>query len=95
MVQAVWKNTVLAESDNCVVIEGNYYFPPATIRREYLRLSNTHTNCSWKGRASYYDIVVDSEINRDAAWFYPAPMDKANNIRGYVAFWRGVEIRDK
>jgi uncharacterized protein (DUF427 family) len=95
MVQAVWKNTVLADSDDCIVVEGNYYFPPDTIRREYLRLNNTHTDCSWKGRASNYDIVAAGEINRDAAWFYPSPMDKANNIRGYIAFWKGVEIKNK
>ena len=93
--QAIWKNTVLADSDNCKIVEGNYYFPPDTIKKEYFRHSATHTNCSWKGQASYYDIVVGGETNRDAAWYYPAPGEKANDIREYVAFWKGVEIINK
>ena len=92
--QAVWKNTVLADSDNCEVVEGNYYFPLDTLSMEYFRDSDTHTNCFWKGQASYYDIVVAGEINRDAAWYYPSPADKANRIMGYVAFWKGIEIID-
>ena len=95
MVQAIWKNAVLADSDKCVVVEGNYYFPPDAIHKEYFRHSDTHTDCFWKGRASYYDVVVAGAINQDAAWYYPSPSAKANHIKGYIAFWKGVEIRDK
>lgn len=94
MYQAVWKDKVLAESDDCLIVENNYYFPPDSIHREYFRPSNTHTLCSWKGEASYYDIVVDGEVNRDAAWYYPSPEEKASQIRDYVAFWNGVEVLD-
>jgi uncharacterized protein (DUF427 family) len=93
MIRAIWNGAVLAESDACEVIEGNQYFPPASIKREYFRASETHTVCSWKGTASYYDIVVDGKINKDAAWYYPAPKDAAKQIEGYIAFWRGVEVR--
>ncbi|HKK15449.1 MAG TPA: DUF427 domain-containing protein [Gammaproteobacteria bacterium] len=94
MYQAVWNDRVLAESEDCLIVENNYYFPPASIREEYFRPSDTHTLCSWKGEASYYDIVVDGEVNRDAAWYYPSPEEKANHIRDYVAFWNGVEVLD-
>lgn len=94
MYQAVWNDRVLAESEDCLIVENNYYFPPDSIREEYFRPSDTHTLCSWKGEASYYDIVVDGEVNRDAAWYYPSPEEKANHIRDYVAFWNGVEVLD-
>ena len=90
--RALWNNTVLAESDHTVVVEGNHYFPPDSIRREYFRDSNTHTICPWKGTASYYSIHVDGAANADAAWYYPEPKQAAENIRNYVAFWRGVEV---
>jgi len=92
MPKAIWKGAVLAESNRCEVVEGNQYFPPASIRREHLRESSTHTICPWKGEASYYDIVVGGEVNKDAAWYYPETKPAADNIKGYVAFWRGVSV---
>ena len=92
MPRAIWNGTVLAESDRCLVVEGNQYFPPEALKREYLRPSDTHTVCGWKGTASYYDVVVDGQVNKDAAWYYPAPKDAAAQIAGYVAFWRGVTV---
>jgi uncharacterized protein (DUF427 family) len=94
MPRAIWNGAVLAESDRCVVVEGNRYFPAEAARREYLRPSATHTTCAWKGVASYYDVVVNGEINRDAAWYYPEPKDAAKEIAGHVAFWRGVKVED-
>ena len=93
MVKAVWNGTTLAESDQTIVVEGNHYFPSDTIHAEYFQPSDTHTTCSWKGIASYYTVAVDGQTNRDAAWYYPAPKGAAGNIKGYVAFWRGVEVR--
>ena len=90
--KATWKGAVLAESDDTVVVEGNHYFPPDSIKREHFRESETHTVCPWKGTASYYDVVVDGEVNRDAAWYYPRPKDAAKEIKDRVAFWRGVKV---
>jgi uncharacterized protein (DUF427 family) len=90
--KAIWHNEVLAESDKTIVIEGNHYFPAASVRREFFRHSNTHTTCPWKGEASYYDIVVDEAVNHDAAWYYPEPKTAAEQIKDYVAFWRGVRV---
>lgn len=92
MPKATWNGAVLAESTRCEVVEGNQYFPPDAIRREYFRESATHTTCPWKGEASYFDVVVDGQVNKDAAWYYPQTKPAADNIRGYVAFWRGVKI---
>jgi uncharacterized protein (DUF427 family) len=92
MPKAIWKGAVLAESKRCEIVEGNQYFPPDSIRREHFRESSTHTVCPWKGEASYYDIVVDGEVNKDAAWYYPETKPAADNIKGYVAFWRGVSV---
>ena len=92
MSKAIWNGVVLAESDRCEVVEGNQYFPPDAVKREYFKPSATHTTCPWKGVASYYDVVVDGETNRDAAWYYPEPKEAARNIKGYVAFWRGVKV---
>jgi uncharacterized protein (DUF427 family) len=92
MPKAIWNGAILAESDNCEVVEGNYYFPPDSIDREYFKNSNTHTTCPWKGEASYYSIEVNGQQNKDAAWYYPSPKEKAKNIEGYVAFWRGVQV---
>jgi len=92
MAKAIWNGAVLAESNNCEIVEGNYYFPPDTINQEYFKPSNTHTTCSWKGIASYYTIVVDGQENKDAAWYYPETKEKANQIKNYVAFWRGVKV---
>jgi uncharacterized protein (DUF427 family) len=90
--QAVWNGKVLAESDRTVVVEGNHYFPPDAVNRELFEASETHSQCPWKGKASYYTVSVDGESNADAAWFYPQPKAEAENIRDYVAFWRGVEV---
>jgi len=92
MPRAVWNGAVVAESDRCEIVEGNHYFPPDAVRRELLRDSATHTVCGWKGTASYYDIVVDGQVNKDAAWYYPEAKPAAGNIRGHVAFWRGVKV---
>ena len=92
MPKAIWNGVVLAESDRCEVVEGNQYFPPDAVKREYFKPSATHTTCPWKGVASYYDVVVDGETNGDAAWYYPEPKEAARNIKGYVAFWRGVKV---
>lgn len=92
MPKAIWKDRVLAESETTIVVEGNHYFPPESIKREYFKESETHTVCPWKGVASYYDIQVDGETNRDAAWYYPSTKQAAKNIEGYVAFWRGVKV---
>ena len=92
MAKAIWNGAVLAESDRTVEVEGNQYFPLGTIRREHLRESVTHTTCPWKGVASYYDVVVDGEVNRDAAWYYEEPKPAAAEIRGRIAFWRGVRV---
>ena len=90
--KAVWNNQVLAESDATIVVENNHYFPPESINKDYFIDSNTHSTCFWKGEASYYSILVDGEENKDAAWYYPNPKEKANNIKDYIAFWKGVEV---
>lgn len=90
--KATWNGTVLAESDATEVVEGNHYFPPSAVRREYLKPSDTHSVCPWKGTASYYTVEVDGKQNPDAAWFYPQTKDAAANITGYVAFWKGVKV---
>jgi len=92
MAKAIWNGVILAESNNCEIVEGNYYFPPDSINKAYFTETNTHTSCFWKGEASYYTIEVNGEQNKDAAWYYPNPKEKANNIKNYVAFWNGVEV---
>ena len=92
MPRATWKGALLAESNDIKVIEGNLYFPPSAIKKELFRESQTHTTCGWKGVASYYDVVVNGEVNKDAAWYYPTTKDAAKEIEGYVAFWRGVQV---
>jgi uncharacterized protein (DUF427 family) len=92
MAKATWKSAVLAESDRYEVVEGNVYFPMESLRTEHLRPSDTHTVCAWKGTASYYNVVVGDDVNRDAAWFYPTPSEAAKNITNHVAFWRGVTV---
>ena len=94
MPQAIWNGAVLADSDQTEVVEGNHYFPPDSIRREYFQGSEHHTVCPWKGTASYYDVVVEGNANPQAAWYYPDPKPEAANIKNYVAFWKGVEVRD-
>lgn len=91
--RATWNGAVIAESDETVVVEGNHYFPLASVKQEHLRPSTTHTVCPWKGTASYYDVVAGDAVNRDAAWYYPTPKDAAKEITGRVAFWKGVQVR--
>jgi len=90
--RAVWNGQVLAQSEKTVVVEGNHYFPPEAVRREFFEASQTHTTCPWKGVASYYTVSVDGENNKDAAWYYPEPKPEAANIRDHVAFWHGVTV---
>jgi uncharacterized protein (DUF427 family) len=92
MARATWKGAVLAESDRFEIVEGNVYFPPSAIKTEHFRPSETHTVCGWKGTASYYDVVVEGEVNKDAAWFYPTPKDEAAQIKDHLAFWHGVTV---
>ena len=92
--KAIWNDAVLAESDETIVVEGNHYFPPDSVNREYFRESDKHSTCPWKGLASYYDVVVDGKVNKDAAWYYPAPKEAAKQITGYVAFWKGVQVKE-
>lgn len=90
--KATWNGATIAESDNTVVVEGNHYFPPDSVNRDYLEASTTTTGCPWKGTANYYTIVVDGQKNADAAWYYAAPKDAAAEIKDHVAFWRGVTV---
>ncbi|MEL6380868.1 MAG: DUF427 domain-containing protein [Cyanobacteria bacterium J06626_18] len=92
MPKATWNGTVLAESDRCEVVEGNQYFPPDSLNREYFKPSDTKTTCPWKGTASYYTVEVEGQVNPDAAWTYLEPKAAASNIAGYFAFWRGVVV---
>ena len=90
--RAVWNDTVIAESDDTVVVEGNHYFPLDSVDPAVLRDSGTHSHCPWKGDASYYSLEVGGKVNTDAAWFYPAPFDAAATIKDRVAFWKGVTV---
>ena len=90
--KAIWNGTVVAESNDTVVVEGNHYFPAEAVNKKYLLPSNTKTMCSWKGQASYHTLFVDGDANPDAAWFYPAPKEAAAEIAGRVAFWKGVQV---
>jgi len=92
--KAIWSDQILAESDDTVVVEGNHYFPPESINNEFYEASDHHSMCPWKGTAHYYDIVVNDERNKNAAWFYPETKDAANNIKGRIAFWHGVEVSE-
>ena len=90
--KATWNGALLAESDQTIEVEGNQYFPRNAINNEYVQKSDTHTICGWKGTASYYNIVVDGEVNKDAAWYYPETKPAASEIQDYIAFWRGVKV---
>jgi uncharacterized protein (DUF427 family) len=90
--KAIWKNVVLAESDDTIVIEGNHYFPPDSVKKEYLKESATHTTCPWKGEASYYNVIANDAVNKDAAWYYPEPKEAAKQIKDYVAFGNGIDV---
>lgn len=90
---ATWNNQTIAESNDTIVVENNHYFPIGSVKREFLKESDTHSACPWKGTASYYSLEVDGKTNKDAAWYYPEAKEKAKNIEGYVAFWKGVEVK--
>jgi len=90
--KAVWNDKILAESDKTIIVEGNQYFPPESIKVKFFKKTNTKTTCSWKGIASYYSIVVNDKTNEDSAWYYPEPTESAKKIKNYIAFWKGVKI---
>lgn len=92
--KAIWNGEVIAESNETVVVEGNHYFPPESIKKEYFKETNTHTTCPWKGVASYYTVEVNGSENPDAAWYYPETSELAAGIKGRVAFWKGIQIED-
>lgn len=95
MVKASWNGQIIAESDKTIVVEGNHYFPPNSVKKRLLKPSNHHSTCYWKGEASYYDIEVNGKVNENAAWYYPNPKtEKAKPLKNYVAFWKGVEIEE-
>ena len=92
MAKAIWENAVLAESDRTIEIEGNQYFPPDAVKKEFFGPSDQHTTCPWKGLASYYNVEVNGKRNPNAAWYYPEPKPEAKQIKDYVAFWKGVIV---
>ncbi|ARU87910.1 DUF427 domain-containing protein [Pseudomonas sp. M30-35] len=92
--KATWNETVIAQSDATVVVEGNHYFPPDSIVSEYFKPSDYSTHCPWKGKAHYYSLEVKDKHNADAAWYYPEPKEAAANIQGHVAFWKDVVVSD-
>ncbi len=92
--KAIWNHRVIAESDNTLQIEGNLYFPVSSVNKEFLADSKTETECHWKGTATYYNILVDGEVNKDSAWYYAEPFYAAEKIKDHIAFWRGVEISE-
>lgn len=95
MVKAIWNGKEIAASDDCIVVEGNQYFPPGSINKEYFKESSNNSQCPWKGTASYYHVEVDGEVNQDAAWYYPEPSEAASSIKDYVAFWKGVDVTNE
>ena len=94
MMKAIWNDKVIAESEDTIVVEGNHYFPALAIKKEFFKESDTHSTCPWKGLASYYSLHVDGKENKDAAWYYPETSELAKNIKGYVAFWKGVKLEE-
>ncbi len=94
MAKAIWKDEVIAESQNTIMVEGNHYFPPQDVRKEYLVESDYRSTCPWKGEAFYYDILINGNKNENAAWYYPQPKEKALQIKDHVAFWKGVKIEE-
>ncbi len=93
--KAIWNGKLIAESNETINVEGNQYFPREAVNKEFLNDSETHTACHWKGTASYYDLEVDGKVNRDAAWYYPETSELARNIKDYIAFWRGVNVKEQ
>lgn len=96
MPKAIWNNQVLADAETSVIhrVEGNVYFPVSAVKKDFLRDSDTHTHCVWKGVASYYDVVVDGQVNKDAAWYYPNPSSMAARLEHHIAFWKGVRVEE-
>jgi uncharacterized protein (DUF427 family) len=92
--KALWNGKVIAESNDTVVVERNHYFPVESLRKEYFSNSDSHTFCPWKGTASYFNVEVDGKVNKDAAWYYPEPSEKADMIRDRVSFWKGVQVEE-
>lgn len=90
--KAIWNGTVVAQSEDTVLVEGNHYFPESSLNRQFVTFSNHRSTCPWKGQASYYSLLINGEMNADAAWTYPDPKPEAEEIRGRVAFWKGVKI---
>lgn len=90
--KAIWKGATIAESEDTVVLEGNHYFPPESLNRDFVVFSNHRSSCPWKGQAHYYSLLVDGDMNTDAAWYYPEPTEAAQSIKGRVAFWKGVQV---
>jgi uncharacterized protein (DUF427 family) len=90
--KATWNNTVIAESDDTVLVEGNHYFPESSLNKAFTTFSNSKTSCAWKGQASYYTLLVNGETNPDAVWYYADPKPEAEMVRGRVAFWKGVKV---
>lgn len=90
--KAIWNGKIIAESNETIVVENNHYFPPQSVKKEFLKKNDTHTLCPWKGEASYYTLEVDGQINKDAAWYYPNPKSAAADLWNYIAFWKGVQI---
>jgi len=92
--KAIWKNTVIAQSDDIVMVEGNHYFPASALNRDFVQFSNHRSSCAWKGQAHYYSLMVDGDLNPDCVWYYPDPKPEAASIRDRVAFWKGVQVSE-
>jgi len=92
--KAIMNETTIAESSDTIVIENSHYFPPDSIKREFLRESTHRSTCPWKGEAHYYDVIVEGKESKNAAWYYPNPKEAAKEIAGYVAFWKRVQVTD-
>lgn len=92
--KAIWNNTIIAESNDTIIVENNQYFPPEAVKKEFLTVSDSHSTCPWKGEASYYNIEVEGKINKNAAWYYPQPKDAAKEIKDHIAFWKGVKVEN-
>jgi uncharacterized protein (DUF427 family) len=92
MAKAIWNDTIIAESEDTIIVEGNHYFPVDSVNLAYLRSNDHHTTCFWKGVASYYDVEVNGQVNKNAAWYYPTPSDAAHQIKDRIAFWKGVKV---
>lgn len=92
--KAIWKDKILAQSEETKFLENNHYFPHDSLNREFFEISNTTSDCPWKGRASYYHVRIGEDTNRDAAWFYPSPKEAAKDIKDHIAFWKGIKVEE-